>query len=178
VLQQAIAQDPDRVAQEIADASDGRSINNSAPILALVILSMDQSHAAKQAFLKIFPQVIRTGSHFYLAHVASVLKSKDRLRQGRIHPIDVLKALKTYQSGGQVGRSAKTWTPVLRIVDILESVLELSFDALEPTGQVFMHLLRSGDHHGVSRCESRAPLHDSRLCHRFPRLEDHRPGFF
>jgi 60 kDa SS-A/Ro ribonucleoprotein len=299
VLQQAIAEDPARVTQEIVYASDGRSINNSAPILALVLLSMGQTHAAKQGFAEIFSQVVRTGSHFYewlsytksmrgfgkvireagqawlsrddlkalayqllkyqqrqgfshrdalrlfhvkpisddhdalfkwvltgwdelpeqlapehpmaqiwwyewlkrhpdqchtaiqqgrlthemaapvgkmdgrawqllfnempigamlrnlgsltelgvlradatenLTRLAEVLNSKDRLRKGRIHPIDILKALKTYKSGGQVGRSSKTWQPAPRIVDILESALELSFDALEPTGKVFMH---------------------------------------
>jgi 60 kDa SS-A/Ro ribonucleoprotein len=83
--------------------------------------------------------VLRTDTTENLARMAEVLNSKDRLRKGRIHPIDVLKALKTYKSGGQVGRSSKTWRPVPRIVDILESALELSFDALEPTGKVFMH---------------------------------------
>jgi 60 kDa SS-A/Ro ribonucleoprotein len=301
VVKQAIAQDPTRVAQEIIDASDGRAIHNSAPILALVLLSMGQTHAAKHAFLETFPQVVRTGSHFYewlnytksmrglgkivraagqawlsredvkglayqllkyqqrqgfahrdalrlfhvkppsdehnalfqwvlngwdklpkqvapehpmaqiwwyewlkrnpkqsheaikqgrlthemaapvgkmdarawqlllkempigallrnlgsltelgvlradakdnLALVSTVLTSKEHLRKGRIHPIAVLKALKTYQSGGAVGRSAKTWTPVPRIVDILEIALERSFDALEPTGKVFMHAI-------------------------------------
>ena len=51
----------------------------------------------------------------------------------------VLKALKTYQSGGNIGRSQKNWTPVGRIVDILEKAVELSFDIAEPTGKVFMH---------------------------------------
>jgi 60 kDa SS-A/Ro ribonucleoprotein len=300
VLEQAIAENPDRVAQEIAYAADGRSINNSAPIWALVLLSMGESPAAKKAFQAIFLQVVRTASHFYewmsytksvrgfgkivreagknwllqgdtkalayqllkyqqrhgfsnrdalrlfhakpptedrdllfdwvingweklpshppnealnqiwwyewlkrnpehtqtaivkgrLTHemaapvgkmdlgawqllfedmpigallrnlgslteigvlayakksnkninrVASILNSKERLRKGRIHPIDVLKALKTYRSGGSLGKSSKTWTPVPRIVDILETALEMSFDAIEPTGKVFMH---------------------------------------
>jgi 60 kDa SS-A/Ro ribonucleoprotein len=300
VLEQAIAEDPDRVAQEIAYASDGRSINNSAPIWALVLLSMGETPAAKQAFQSIFPQVVRTASHFYewmsytksvrgfgkivraagqnwlaqgdtkalayqllkyqqrhgfsnrdalrlfhakpqtedrdllfkwvtngwdtlppappaaalnqiwwyewlkrnpdrtpeaiskgrlthemaapvgkmdiaawqllfedmpigallrnlgslteigvlnysktsnknLNRVEKILNSKDHLRKGRIHPIDILKALKTYKSGGSLGKSSKTWTPVSRIVDILEKALEMSFDAIEPTGKVFMH---------------------------------------
>jgi 60 kDa SS-A/Ro ribonucleoprotein len=300
VLEKAIAEDPDRVAQEIAYASDGRSINNSAPIWALVLLSMGETPAAKKAFQAIFPQVVRTASHFYewmsytksvrgfgkivreagqnwlaqgdtkalayqllkyqqrhgfsnrdalrlfhakpqtedrdllfkwvttgwdtlppepptaalnqiwwyewlkrnpdrtpeaiskgrLTHemaapvgkmdiaawqllfedmpigallrnlgslteigifayskpckhnidrVEKILNSKDHLRKGRIHPIDVLKALKTYKSGGSLGKSSKTWTPVSRIVDILDKALELSFDAIEPTGKVFMH---------------------------------------
>jgi 60 kDa SS-A/Ro ribonucleoprotein len=300
VLEKAIAEDPDRVAQEIVYASDGRSINNSAPIWALVLLSMGESPAAKTAFQAIFPQVIRTASHFYewmsytksvrgfgkvvreagknwllqgdtkalayqllkyqqrygfsnrdalrlfhakpqtedrdllfkwvvngweelppasptaalnqiwwyewlkrnpdrtpeaisqgrlthemaapvgkmdvaawqllfedmpigallrnlgslteigvlaysknsnrnLDRVANILNSKEHLRKGRIHPIDVLKALKTYRSGGSLGKSSKTWKPVPRIVDILELALEMSFDTIEPTGKVFMH---------------------------------------
>ena len=297
-IKQAVAENPSRVAEEIAYASDGRSINNSAPILALVLLSMGETPKAKQAFREIFPKVIRTGSHFYewlnytksfrgfgkiirevgttwlaredvkglayqllkyqqrhgfqhrdvlrLFHVKppsedhdrlfswvvngweglpseipsesmaqiwwyewlkrnpdrtheailngrlthemaapvgkmdreawqllfegmpigamlrnlgsltqlevlradtlanldrleNVLNSPGYLRRGRIHPIDVLKALKTYKSGGKVGRSKKTWTPVPRIIDILEKALELSFDTAESTNKVFLH---------------------------------------
>jgi 60 kDa SS-A/Ro ribonucleoprotein len=313
-VQQAIAEDANRVAEEILYASDGRSINNSAPILALVLLSMGESQEAKRAFMEIFPKVVRTGSHFYewlsytksmrgfgkvirevgkawfsqedvkalayqllkyqqrhgfkhrdalrlfhvkpdtddrnqlfnwvvkgwenlptdipsdalaqiwwyewlkrnpdktkeaiangrlthemaapignmdaeawqllfdempigamlrnlgslteigvlkeerlsevssdkslrsvsdrrksLDRVETVLNDKQYLRRGRIHPIDVLKALKTYQSGGKLGRSQKTWTPVPRIVDILEKALEFSFDVVEPTNKVFLH---------------------------------------
>ncbi|MBD1864108.1 MULTISPECIES: TROVE domain-containing protein [Trichocoleus] len=300
VLEQAIAENPERVAAEIVYASDGRAINNSAPIFALVLLSMGEAPEAKQAFQKIFPKVVRTASHFYewlnytksvrgfgkivrevgqrwlarenvkelayqllkyqqrqgfshrdalrlfhvkpsteehnqlfqwvtqgweklpktapsealsqiwwyewlkrhpeqaheaiakgrLTHemaapvgkmdkqawqllfndmpigamlrnlgsltelgvfrsdhrknldkVERVLNSRDHLRKGRIHPIDVLKALKTYQSGGKLGRSQKTWEPIPRIVDILEKALELSFDVLQPTGKVFLHAI-------------------------------------
>ena len=74
-----------------------------------------------------------------LQHIEAVLNNKKHLRRGRIHPIDVLKALKTYKSGGKIGRSQKTWTPVPRIVDILEKALELSFQTVEPTKKVFLH---------------------------------------
>jgi 60 kDa SS-A/Ro ribonucleoprotein len=298
VVFRALAEDPNRVAEEILYASDGRSINNSAPIFALVLLSMGEQPEAKKAFQEIFPQVVRTGSHFYewmsytkslrgfgkvirevgknwlsredvqglayqllkyqqrngfshrdalrlfhvkpsteehrqlfewvvkgweelppeipspalaqiwwyewlkrnptqtheaissghlthemaapvgkmdkqawqllfnempigamlrnlgsltelgvlradepnnLKRVEAVLNNKQHLRKGRIHPIDVLKALKTYKSGGRLGRSQKTWNPVPRIVDILEKAVELSFEVVEPTGKVFMH---------------------------------------
>ncbi|MCA1994167.1 MAG: TROVE domain-containing protein, partial [Coleofasciculus sp. S288] len=298
VLRKAIAKDSNRVAQEILYASNGHSINNSAPILALVLLSMGEKPEAKAAFQEIFPQVVRTASHFYewlsytkalrgfgkvvrevgknwlsredtqglayqllkyqqrhgfshrdalrlfhvkpptedhrqlfewvvkgwnelpdkipspvlaqiwwyewlkrnpdktheaiarghlthemaapvgkmdkqawqllfnempigamlrnlgsltelgvlradesanLERVKTVLNNKEHLRKGRIHPIDVLKALKTYKSGGSLGRSQKTWKPVPRIVDILEKAVELSFDVVEPTGKVFLH---------------------------------------
>lgn len=49
-----------------------------------------------------------------------MINSGEYLRKGHIHPIDVLKAFKTYLSGGQLGRSQKTWQPVPHIVDILE----------------------------------------------------------
>jgi 60 kDa SS-A/Ro ribonucleoprotein len=304
VIKQGVDENPSRVATEIVYASDGRAINNSAPIFALVLLSMGESPEAKQVFTEIFLQVIRTGSHFYewlsytkslrgfgkivrecgrnwlarsdvkalayqllkyqqrqgfshrdalrLFHVKpitsehqalfnwvvkgweelpteipstgmaqiwwhewlkrnpdktheaiakghlthemaapvgkmdvsawqllfaempigamlrnlgsltelgvltisskhnhnsrrnldrleSVLNNREHLRKGRIHPIDVLKALKTYQSGGSLGRSQKTWVPVPRILDILEKAVELSFDTLESTGKTFMH---------------------------------------
>ncbi|MBC6419648.1 MAG: TROVE domain-containing protein [Prochloron sp. SP5CPC1] len=298
VIKEAIATNPNKVAEEIVYASDGRAINNSAPLFALVLLSMGATPEAKKAFQEIFPQVVRTGSHFYewlsytkamrgfgkvvrevgkrwlsrenvksltyqllkyqqrygfshrdakrlfhvqppteehnalfrwvvkgwdempteiptealaqiwwyewlkrnpnktheaiaqgnlthemvapvgkmdkqawqllfdkmpigamlrnlgsltelevlrvdtpanLDRVEGVLNSSTYLRKGRIHPIDALKALKTYQSGGRIGRSKKTWNPVGRIVDILEKAVELSFDVVEPTEKVFMH---------------------------------------
>ena len=83
--------------------------------------------------------VLRTDKTENLDRVESVLNNRDRVRAGRIHPIDVLKALKTYQSGGKIGKSKKTWTPVPRIIDILEKAVELAFDSIEPTGKVFMH---------------------------------------
>ena len=83
--------------------------------------------------------VLRGDERHNLNRIQNVLNNKEHLRKGRIHPIDVLKALKTYQSGGKLGRSQKTWTPVSRIVDILETAVELSFDVVEPTGKVFMH---------------------------------------
>ncbi|MFN9537082.1 MAG: TROVE domain-containing protein, partial [Pseudanabaena sp.] len=64
-VQKCVAEDADRVKSEILYASDGRAVNNSAPILALVLLSMGDSQIAKRNFMEIFPQVVRTGSHFY-----------------------------------------------------------------------------------------------------------------
>lgn len=300
IFWQAVAIDAQRVAEEIVYASDGHAVNNSAPLFALVLLSMDEAPEAKQAFQDIFLKVVRTGSHFYewlsytrslrgfgklvrtcgqawltkpdskalayqflkyqqrhgfthrdalrlfhvkpatpdqqalyqwatqgwetvpetppteamrqiwwyervkrdpsltraairegrlthemiapigqmdqtawqllfedmpigallrnlgsltdlgvlqahkhknLKHLAQRLQNKQQLRRGRIHPIDILKALKTYRSGGRLGRGQKTWTPVARVADILEKALELSFDVVEPTGKTFLHAI-------------------------------------
>lgn len=298
IVHKAVKVDPVKTADAILYASDGHAINNSAPLLALVLLSMGETPEAKQAFQDIFLKVVRTGSHFYewlnytrslrgfgklvrtcgkswlakpdgkalayqflkyqqrhgfthrdalrlfhvkpetpdqqalyqwatqgwdtvpeappteamtqiwwyervkrdpsltlsairegrlthemiapigqmdqsawqllfqempigallrnlgsltqlgilqvnrpknLEHLAHRLQSRKALRKGRIHPIDILKALKTYQSGGQLGRSQKTWQPVSRVIDILEIALERSFDVVAPTGKTFLH---------------------------------------
>ena len=50
VIQQAVAENPDRVREEILYASDGRALNNSAPILALVLLSMGGNSRSQKCF--------------------------------------------------------------------------------------------------------------------------------
>lgn len=300
-VNKAIAVDPHRVAQEIVYASEGRSLNNSAPIFALTILSSSENPEAKKAFKDIFLIVVRTGSHFHewvsytkstrgmgrlvrdaglswlqrdnvkwlayqmlkygqrhgftfadelrlfkpkpvtpnhdrlyewtlgkepfsfstedletdlnqlnwyewlkknpeqgekavrdgglthemvapickmnpavwqalfeampitallrnlgslteigvirlnaianLERIEKKLTNKELLKKALIHPIDVLKALKTYQSGGTLGRSSKTWIPVSRVIDTLEKALELSFETQEPTNKIFLHAI-------------------------------------
>lgn len=83
--------------------------------------------------------VIRADAVKNLDRLESVLCDRKILRKARIHPIDVLKALKTYASGGSMGRSRKTWTVVARVLDILEDALSLSFETQQPTGKVFLH---------------------------------------
>jgi len=62
------------------------------------------------------------------------LKSDEDIKKSRIHPLNVLFALKTYQSGGGY-RSDKSWTPVTRIVDALDGAFYKSFGNVEATGQ-------------------------------------------
>ena len=76
-----------------------------------------------------------------LDRVEEVLTNKEYLKRGRIHPVDVLKALKTYESCGALGKSKKTWQKIDRIVDILEKATELAFETLEPTNKVFLHAI-------------------------------------
>ena len=65
VIKEAIVANSNKVAEEIVYASDGRVINNSAPLFVLILLSMGTIPEAKKAFQEIFSQVVRTGSHFY-----------------------------------------------------------------------------------------------------------------
>ncbi len=70
--------------------------------------------------------------------VAGRLTDAARLRGAKVHPIQVLSALRTYSSGRGV-RSAATWTVSSKIVESLDEAFELSFGAIEPAGT--RHLL-------------------------------------
>ena len=71
--------------------------------------------------------------------IEQILCDPDILRKALIHPFDLLKALKVYASGGNLGLSKKTWVPVPRVIDILERSLELSFHTQTPNGLVYLH---------------------------------------
>jgi 60 kDa SS-A/Ro ribonucleoprotein len=66
--------------------------------------------------------------------VVSALTSKQLLKDGKVHPFNLLVALKTYSSGAGF-RGDKTWTPVPQIVSALEDAFYLSFDTVDPTGK-------------------------------------------
>lgn len=71
------------------------------------------------------------------AHVASIcarLSDAGLLKKARVHPIQMLSALRTYAQGhGE--RGGNTWTPVQQVVDALDAGFYASFDAVEPTGK-------------------------------------------
>jgi 60 kDa SS-A/Ro ribonucleoprotein len=66
------------------------------------------------------------------------LTDAERLRGAKVHPIQLLSALRTYSSGRGV-RSAATWTVSNKVVEALDEAFELSFGAVEPAGT--RHLL-------------------------------------
>ena len=66
--------------------------------------------------------------------VIDALGDAERLQKSRVHPVAVLAALLTYQSGKGV-RGKNTWTPVTRIVDALDGAFYLSFGNITPTGK-------------------------------------------
>jgi 60 kDa SS-A/Ro ribonucleoprotein len=70
-------------------------------------------------------------------HVVSQLGDIDLLRKARIHPLNVLTALKIYGQGhGDKGNLS--WTPVQQIVDALDGAFYSAFKAVEPTGKRHM----------------------------------------
>ncbi|QSM00077.1 Ro-like RNA binding protein [Gordonia phage Cashline] len=72
------------------------------------------------------------------AEVAALLADPERLKKGRVHPLNVLVAQRTYASG-HAARGDSTWTPSRPIVDALDAAFYAAFGAVEPSGK--RHLL-------------------------------------
>jgi 60 kDa SS-A/Ro ribonucleoprotein len=70
--------------------------------------------------------------------VATRLTDAAKLRGAKVHPIQVLSALRTYSSGQGV-RSGGKWTVSQKVVSALDEAFELAFGAVEPAGT--RHLL-------------------------------------
>jgi 60 kDa SS-A/Ro ribonucleoprotein len=66
--------------------------------------------------------------------VIEKITNEEYLQKARIHPINVLFALKTYASG-QGFKGTNTWTPVQIIVDALDEAFYKSFKNVEPTNK-------------------------------------------
>lgn len=71
------------------------------------------------------------------ALVVDRLSNVEVLQRSRIHPVQLLAALKTY-SQGRGERSKNTWVPIQRIVDALDSAFYVSFGNVPATGKRFL----------------------------------------
>ncbi|MES2155932.1 MAG: TROVE domain-containing protein, partial [bacterium] len=66
--------------------------------------------------------------------VAQQLGNVELLQKGKVHPIQILLALKTYSQGhGDKGKL--TWSPVQQIVNALDGAFYAAFKAVEPTNK-------------------------------------------
>lgn len=73
-------------------------------------------------------------SRTWVAPVAAQIQDAARLKKGRVHPISVLIALRTYQSGkGDKGKL--TWAPQSALVDALDAAVYAAYGAVESTGK-------------------------------------------
>jgi 60 kDa SS-A/Ro ribonucleoprotein len=75
-----------------------------------------------------------SGTSAATGEVIKRLTNPEDLKRGRVHPMNVLMALKTYQQGCGM-RGSMTWEPVGQVVDALDDAFYLAFDAVEPTGK-------------------------------------------
>lgn len=67
-------------------------------------------------------------------HVVARLANVELLRQARVHPLQVLVALRTYQKGRGI-RGSLVWSPVPQVVDALDRAFYATFQTVEPTGK-------------------------------------------
>lgn len=66
--------------------------------------------------------------------VEEKLKNEEVIRKSRIHPLQILMALKTYESGHGL-RGKLTWTPVRRVLTALDDAFYTAFGNVTPTGK-------------------------------------------
>ena len=71
------------------------------------------------------------------AKVAAQLSDPGRLKQARVHPVNVLVAQRTYASG-HGARGQSEWSPSRPIVDALDAGFYAAFGAVEPSGKRMM----------------------------------------
>jgi 60 kDa SS-A/Ro ribonucleoprotein len=100
-----------------------------------------------------------------VAAVAARIADGAALKRARVHPVQLLSALRTYAAGRGV-RGSGVWQPVAAVVDALDAAFYLAFGAVEPTGRRMMLALDvSGSMtapvhglHGVSCREAAAAM--------------------
>lgn len=98
---------------------------------ALVAKGMPQT-----ALMRQLPRLTRLGvlDGETLRTVTAQLADEARLKRGRVHPVNVLVALRTYASG-RSARGAGEWTPDGRVIDALDAGFYAAFGAVEPAGK-------------------------------------------
>jgi 60 kDa SS-A/Ro ribonucleoprotein len=84
----------------------------------------------------------------YTLRVVGRLRSAEAIQKARLHPLKILAALFTYQSG-KSARGDSEWRPLHLIADALNDAFYASFKSVEPTGKRTMLALDvSGSMHG------------------------------
>jgi 60 kDa SS-A/Ro ribonucleoprotein len=98
---------------------------------ALVAKGMPQT-----ALMRQLPRLTKLGilDGDTLKTVTAQLQDADRLRKGRVHPMNLLVALRTYSSGRSV-RGEGEWTPKRQIIDALDAAFYAAFNTVEPAGK-------------------------------------------
>lgn len=93
------------------------------------------------ALLRQLPRLTRLGLLAPLGartgQVSAQLQDADRLLKGRVHPVNVLVAQRTY-AAGHGARGQSEWTPSRPIVDALDAAFYAAFGAVEPAGKRMM----------------------------------------
>jgi 60 kDa SS-A/Ro ribonucleoprotein len=70
--------------------------------------------------------------------VVKALHDSKKIKDARIHPIAIISALMTYNSGHGARDTSKTWSPIAQISDALDDAFYLSFKEVVPTNKGIM----------------------------------------
>ena len=107
-----------------------RFINEKSVWEALIAQGLPQT-----ALMRQLPRITRLGlgSGQVARDIVTQLTDRERLKKGRVHPINVLVAMRTYASGASAMGSS-TWTPSREFTDGLDAAFYAAFDAVEPAG--------------------------------------------
>lgn len=109
------------------------ALNQRAVWEALLELGLPQT-----ALLRQLPRLTNLGllptTGGWTRRVAAQLSDRDRMTRGRVHPINVLIAQRTYAQG-RGERGGQTWTPTRAIVDALDAAFYAAYGAVTPTGK-------------------------------------------
>lgn len=95
-------------------------------------------HMGMTALIKSLAKMTKAGLIAPLAaclpDICRRLTDPAALAKARVHPIQLLSALRTYATGRSV-RGESTWTPVRQVVDALDAGFYAAFQTVEPTGK-------------------------------------------
>lgn len=105
------------------DKTIAEALWEKAPMTAMI---RNLGNMSKQGLLTVGSPVFQ--------RVITALGTPDALKKARIHPISILVAHKTYESGHGF-RGHNSWEVVPQIVDSLNKAFYLAFPAVEPTGK-------------------------------------------
>jgi len=72
------------------------------------------------------------------ANVVHRLTNPVEIKKARLHPFNILVALKTYASGGEAGKGSVRCDPLPAIQTALNQAFDLAFANVEPTGKRFV----------------------------------------
>ncbi len=70
-------------------------------------------------------------------YITDLITKKENIKKARLHPLQILDALYTYNMGHGI-KGSLTWKKVRKIVDALDSAFYLSFETVEPTNKKMM----------------------------------------
>jgi len=130
----------DRYAQLIRDypGLPWEALPDEALTLPDVWRALIDAGLPQTALLRQLPRLTRLGviapMSSHLAAACAQLTDPERLRKGRVHPLQVLIAAKTY-AAGRSGRGSGTWVPVPQVSDALDGAFYAAFGAVEPSGK-------------------------------------------